>query len=231
LATYNNVITDTRVTVETPEGADLPLDPAGAGVRIAAFLVDAVIKFVVSMAAAIVFMLAGGVGIGLYLILYFLLEWFYPVLFEVWKKGQTPGKKYMGIAVVNDDGTPVTFAASLIRNLLRVVDFLPLAYVVGIITSTCSPQFKRVGDLAAGTIVIYCHEKMEAPELDTLDKRPIPVGFTTDEQRALLNFAERSPQLSKERQHELANILAPIVGETDTVETLKKMANSLVGGR
>jgi len=225
------VITDTRITIETPEGADLPLDPAGLGVRIAALLIDALVKILLFVVTGFVLALAGRPGMGLLLIFYFLVEWFYPVVFEVWRNGQTPGKKSMDIVVVNDDGTPIAFAGSLIRNLLRVVDFLPFAYVAGLITCVLDNKFKRIGDLAAGTMVVYTYENIETPQLDVNEKIPIPVDFTTDEKRALLNFAERSGQLSQERQIELAAILAPILGAGDPVNTIKKMANSTLGGR
>lgn len=227
----DTLVTDTRSTIETPEGADLPFDAAGMWVRITAFLIDALIKLAMTAAAGFLTVFIGETGYGLYLIIYFLVEWFYPVVFEVWKSGQTPGKKSMGIVVVNDDGTPVTFAGSLLRNLLRFVDFLPVLYVSGFVTSVLNTNFKRIGDLAAGTMVVYSHSKSKLPQLDIIEKKPMPNDFTTDEQRALLNFAERSKKISLERQQELAVILAPVLGEGDIVNTIKKMANSSIGGR
>ena len=232
MTSRHHLVTDTRTTIETPEGADRPLDPAGVLVRISAFLIDFAIRAAVFIAFSIVLALMGGVGRGVMLIAYFLLEWFYPVYFEVWRQGRTPGKKSMGIEVVNEDGTPVTFAASLIRNLLRFVDFLPTFYIAGVITSICNPRFKRIGDLAAGTLVVYSHRQSKpAVELDVSERAPVPADFSTDEQRALLNFAERSVKLSRERQRELAMILEPLIGERDTVNTIKKMANSTLGAK
>lgn len=229
--TTARIITDTRTTIETPEGAELPLDPAGICIRVNAFIIDSLIKGLVSTVLFIVLAFAGLAGIGVYLILYFLLEWFYPVFFEVWRQGQTPGKKSSKIMVVNDDGTPVTFGASLIRNLLRFVDFMPLGYTAAMVSMTLNGRFQRLGDIAGGTLVVYCHEKPEIPELDIKGKKQIPTDFTTDEQRALLSFAERSARLSEGRQQELANILKPILGEGDLVNDIKKMANSALGGR
>src|SRR5690606_22433001 len=114
-----DLILDTRLSLETPEGATLSLIPAGPGVRVVAFCIDFIIKSGVSLLAFIVFALLGHMGLGLALIIAFLLEWFYPVYFEVWQQGVTPGKKSLGLRVVNDDGTPITFGASLLRNLLR----------------------------------------------------------------------------------------------------------------
>ncbi|MGB3609986.1 MAG: RDD family protein [Cellvibrio sp.] len=223
------MILDTRLSLETPEGAALPLAPAGLGVRIMAFLIDMLIK---SVAIIIVFTLLGifgGMGMGIALILTFLLEWFYPVYFEVWHQGRTPGKKNLNIRVINDDGTPVTFGASLLRNLLRVVDFLPLVYLTGIITSLFNARFKRLGDLVAGTLVVYDADPTPDPDFDIKGRQPVPTDFTTDEQRALLAFAERSKRLSPERQSELAGILLPVLKTDEPVITIKQMANSMVG--
>ncbi len=225
------MITDTRITIETPEGAELPLTPAGPLPRIAAFFIDGLIKWAATLVVAFVMSFTGAAGSGLLLIFYFLLEWFYPVVFEVMFNGQTPGKKQMQLAVVNDDGTPVGFSASLIRNLLRFVDLLPFAYIAGLISMVVNGQCKRIGDLAAGTIVVHLHEKRRMPTLDTQEKRAVPSDFTTEEQRALLDFTERSTQLSPQRQEELAEVLSPILGAGNSVKSIKQMAASLVGDR
>lgn len=223
------MILDTRLSLETPEGATLPLAPAGIGVRIMAFMIDALIKFVANIAVYIPLAIFGNLGAGITLIIIFLLEWFYPVYFEVWQQGRTPGKKSLNIRVVNDDGTPITFGPSLLRNLLRVVDFLPMMYLTGVIASVMNRQFKRLGDLVAGTLVVYDAEPLPKPNFETRGSLPVPADFTTDEQRALLAFAERSKRLSQERQSELAAILLPILNTQDPVITIKQMANSMVG--
>ena len=228
---HQPMITETRITIETPEGAELPLTPVGVGARIAAFAIDVLIRAGANIALSVVLGVTGHAGMGVSLIFFFLLEWFYPVVFEVWFNGQTPGKKQLDIAVVNDDGTPVSFAASLLRNLLRVVDFLPMAYVTALVCCMSNAHFKRVGDLAAGTLVVYLGRKREAPALPVDEALPVPADFSTQEQRALLEFAERCPQLSPERQAELASILRPIIGPQQPVHTLLKMANSLLGAR
>ncbi len=225
------LILDTRLSLETPEGAMLPLAPAGVGVRIMAFLLDFLIRFAATVVVYIPLSALGRTGFGLALILAFLLEWFYPVYFEVWRQGRTPGKKRYGIRVINDDGTPVTFAPSLLRNLLRVVDFLPLFYLAGIVTSVLNRHFKRLGDLVAGTLVVYDTPPPAVPDLDIKGHLPVPADFTTDEQRALLAFAERSKQLSPERQSELAAILQPLLNTPEPVIAIKQMANTMVGRR
>ncbi len=222
------MLLDTRHSLETPEGASLPLTPAGFGVRCIAQCIDLCIRFIAYMILAIPIAFIDSSG-GLLLILVFLLEWFYPVFFEVTRNGKTPGKKTMGIHVINDDATPVTFAPSLLRNLLRVVDLLPFFYLVGIISSLISTKFKRLGDLAAGTMVVYDIPAVRDLKFDMKGQMPVPSDFSTDEQRAILAFAERSQFLSHERQSELAIILQPIIHTKDPVIAIKQMANSLVG--
>lgn len=192
-------------------------------------MIDTLMKTVAILAVYLVLGLLGQMGMGIGLILAFLLEWFYPVYFEVWHQGRTPGKKNMHIRVVNDDGTPVTFGPSLLRNLLRVVDFLPFMYLTAVCASVIHPRFKRLGDLVAGTLVVYEAEDLPTPDFDIKGHQPVPADFTTDEQRALLAFAERSKRLSPERQSELAGILMPVLNSDEPVITIKRMANSMVG--
>lgn len=222
------MLLDTRHSLETPEGASLPLTPAGFGVRCIAQFIDLFIRIIAYIILAIPISFIDSSG-GLVLILIFLLEWFYPVFFEVTRNGRTPGKKSMKIHVINDDATPVTFAPSLLRNLLRVVDILPIFYLFGIVSSVLNKQCKRIGDLAAGTMVVYDIPVVRDPSFDVKGQLPVPSDFSTDEQRAILAFAERSKFLSNERQSELAVILQPIIAAKDPVIAIKQMANSLVG--
>jgi uncharacterized RDD family membrane protein YckC len=229
-----DLLLDTRQSLETPEGALLPLTPAGFGVRVLAQLLDILIRYGIMIALFVLLSLLGRMGTGFALILTFLIEWFYPVFFEVSRQGRTPGKKWMGIRVVNDDGTPITFGPSLLRNLLRFVDFLPMLYLTGIIASLCNRQFKRLGDLAAGSMVIYEAPPTSEPSFEVRGQLPVPADFSTDEQRALLAFAERSKYLSAERQRELATILLPVIGAhktgaQDPVIAIKQMANTMIG--
>jgi uncharacterized RDD family membrane protein YckC len=80
--------------------------------------------------------------------------WGYYVFFEMLWNGQSPGKRWVGLRVIRGDGTPITLSESLIRNLARLVDFLPAAYGIGIVTMFIDKQSRRLGDLAAGTLVV-----------------------------------------------------------------------------
>lgn len=199
---------DTNYSVNTPEGVSLELSPAGPAIRFWAWFVDALIRLGVNLFTfAILGMTLGNTGIGLALILLFLMEWFYPVYFELRHKGQTPGKKAMGIYVTQESGTPVSLSSSVIRNLLRFVDFLPFMYGFGLLSMIMSRRFQRLGDLVAGTVVLYVNEKGQYGMHDEIDIEPIrpPVVFNLQEQQNLIRFAQRHSRLSNARAEELAN--------------------------
>ena len=114
-----------------------------------AFLLDLFIRLILDLVLLMTLGGLGGMGYGLILIGLFLVEWLYPIAFELGRSGATPGKQALGLRVVMDTGLPVTPAASVTRNLLRVADFLPLAYAFGIVTMLLNRDSKRLGDLAA----------------------------------------------------------------------------------
>jgi uncharacterized RDD family membrane protein YckC len=199
---------DTRYQVETPEGIDLPLRPAGLMVRALAFSIDLGLRGLILGVLFIVLAFLGKLGAGLGSILLFGVSWWYMVLFEVLNQGRSPGKQWMGLRVVHDDGTPIGWSASLLRNLLRFVDLLPFGYFLGAISCLQHPSFKRLGDLAAGTLVIYREQPLTRPQLPDVQPRRPAFALTLPEQRAVLGFAERQGELSEARSHELASILA-----------------------
>ena len=222
---------DTRYQVETPEGIDLPLRPAGLMVRALAFANDLGLRGLILGLLFMVLAFLGKLGVGLGSLLLFVVSWWYMVLFEVLNQGRSPGKQWMGLRVVQDDGTPVGWSASLLRNLLRFVDMLPFGYFLGAISCLQHPTFKRLGDLAAGTLVIYREQSLTRPQLP--DAQPVRPAFdlTLSEQRAILGFAERQDELSKARILELASILAqPLqVDPPRAVTELNGMARALLG--
>jgi uncharacterized RDD family membrane protein YckC len=222
---------DTRYQVETPEGVDLPLRPAGLMVRALAFAIDLGLRGLVLGVLFIALAMLGKLGAGLGSILLFGVSWWYMVLFEVLNQGRSPGKQWMGLRVVHDDGTPVGWSASLLRNLLRVVDLLPFGYFLGAISCLQHPHFKRLGDIAAGTLVIYRERSHTRPELPEAQPRRTAFALTLSEQRAILGFAERQGELSRARVDELAAILAqPLqVPEPQAVTELNGIARGLLG--
>lgn len=223
---------DTTRPFETPEGVTLSLRVAGPVVRACAFAIDAGIRGVLYLVLAYVLSTLGGVGWSLILIGWFVLEWLYPVLFEV-RRGSTPGKRSMGLQVVHDNGTPVAFSASMIRNLVRVADFLPLLYGFGLAAMLIDRDFRRLGDLAAGTLVVYTDRVAQSGVLPDAPPVPLPVILDLDEQVKLLLYAERSGSLSRERRIELAEILSGITGRhgEEAVEGLRGHARWILEGR
>jgi uncharacterized RDD family membrane protein YckC len=204
---------DTVTATETPEGMLLELRPASLVARFNAFLVDWLIRLIVLVAAAIAFALLGGLGTAFWLISLFLLEWLYPVVFELLPAGATPGKRMLNLQVVMTSGLPVTPAASLARNVLRAADFLPFAYAAAIASVLLRADCRRLGDLAGGTIVV--HRARVAAVSPVRDVAPLaPVRpLTLADQAALVSLASRSPRLSAERLDELAALAAAVSGD------------------
>jgi len=224
---------DTTRRVATPEGIELTLRLAGPVPRALAWSIDFLLRgalvFIVGMLASRL----GKAGWGVILIVAFFVEWLLPAWFEAFWGGQTPGKRMFRLAVLNDDGTPVRWPAALTRNLLRAADFLPFLYGVGLLCMLVNRDFKRLGDLAAGTVVVYQGEKAEAARaIPQAPPQPPPLSLAPEEQRAVLDLAERSTTFTRERFEELAELPTPLVGravrEAATTRILG-IANYLAG--
>jgi uncharacterized RDD family membrane protein YckC len=222
---------DTIREIETPEGIALRLRAAGAVPRSQAWMVDLLLRGVMFSIAMIPLSLLGVAGNGVAMLLMFALMWGYSVVCEVWLNGQTLGKRALGLRVVNADGTPVTWMPSVVRNLLRVVDIVPGVYGVGLASTLIDRHARRLGDIIAGTMVIHVEELPAGQQVPALPAVPLSQVLTIDEQAALVEFAERSPQLTLPRQEELANMLTGLTGcrETAAVTRLIGHANWLLG--
>ena len=202
------------VAAETPEGILLELRPAGLVPRFYAFALDWLIRIAVMWAAAIVAGIMGAIGFAFWLILLFALEWLYPIVFELTPSGATPGKRTFHLKVILDNGLPVTPAAAVTRNLLRAADFLPFAFGLALVSMLVRSDSKRLGDIAAGTLVVHeprASRKTAIPEIDPIvPARPL----APEDQAALVALAARSPRLTPERLDELAAMAAPVSGDT-----------------
>jgi len=228
---------DTLCAVETPEGVELEFSPAGPVPRALAWMVDAGIRGAVYVALASLLGALGQVGMGLLLLSLFLLEWFYPVAFEVLGGGRTPGKKLLGLRVLRADGAPVGWSRSTVRSLLAFVDFMPFGFAAGLCAMLLGRRCQRLGDLAAGTVVV--HQSLErrphgnpAPPAGAGEPAlPPPFPLTLPEQRAIMGFSERAPGLTQERARELADLLEPLTGAQGDagVRRLHAMARNLRG--
>ena len=209
---------DDRITIATPEGVDLELMLAGVGSRFVSALVDLAIQIAllvgVTGLAVAVRAFGSGFGAAFALIAAFFVFAAYDVLFEVFAAGRTPGKRVNGLRVVRIDGSPVTFFTSAVRNVLRLVDILPGMYLVGIAAILVTRQNQRLGDVAAGTLVV--RERTEQPALQGLRApQPLPstnawdaTGVTADELAAVRSFLARRFELTWEARYRLAADLA-----------------------
>lgn len=227
---------DISCTHETPEGVDLSVDIAGPFVRTLAFAIDFLIRFAAFFILFIVVLIVSRgneLGWGVLLIVFFLVEWFYPLLFEYFRSGQTPGKKAMGIYVLNDDLTPLSFSSALTRNLLRAADFLPACYGFAYLSMFTSGRFQRLGDLAAGTVVAYKRDEQLEKLPESVQGVAPSVELNLLEATALVEFYLRENQLSQSRQEELAQIVnEPLnISRAGAASKLKLMGAWLLGAR
>jgi uncharacterized RDD family membrane protein YckC len=226
-------VLDTIRSVPTPEGIELTLRLAGPVPRAVAWLMDLLLRLGVLLVASWVLGMLGLFGWGALLVIAFLLEWLAMAAFEVWADGSTPGKRALGLMVLHDDGTPVRWPAALVRNLLRAVDFLPAAYGFGLAAMLVNRDFKRLGDIAAGTVVVYRDPSQRAALIPAATPVPAARPLSLDEQRAVLDFAERSPSLTPERAREIAALASAWTGAAPGRESerLLEVANHLSGRR
>ena len=226
---------DTLQAVELAEGIEIRLRMAGPMLRAGAYAIDFLIRSAVLAIGGIAMFLAGiaiggNVAGGMMLLAWFLMDWLYPVFFEAGKRGATPGKRAMGLRVVQATGSPITLGQAVVRNFLRFIDSMPFfTYCFGLTSCLATKRFQRLGDLAAGTVVIY--DRIPLPALVTAPPPivavPLPVGLTVNETRALALFRERAGLWSDGRRAEIADQAAALSGATgaEGVNRLMAMAH------
>lgn len=169
--------------VKTPEFVSLQFQLAGLGSRAAAFIIDQVILMIANIVIILIPLLIimfqpktmfgtdmDTVVIAIIIILMFVINWGYFFAFEYFMGGRTPGKKMMGIRVIQENGHSITLLSSFIRNLLRIIDSLPAYYLLGIAMIFFHSKHKRVGDLVAGTIVVHERKAKKQKKLTALEK-------------------------------------------------------------
>lgn len=174
-----------RLAIRTPEGAIFTLATAGPTSRMLAWLIDlGVISVTLSLVAMLARMIAAvqaDIGLGIYFLLNFLITTGYAILLEWFWRGQTLGKRLLRLRVMDQSGLKLQFSQILLRNLLRVIDALPLCYLVGGSAALLSRINQRLGDLAAGTVVVHA----ERPALPDLEKI-LPDKFNSLREHPLL---------------------------------------------
>ena len=226
-----------EVTIVTPENVSVTYQLSGIGSRFLALVLDMILQAIASAALILVAFFAvmrmainwvqvekavraqsgwvfAGMMIGL-----FLIAWGYFIFFETIWNGQTPGKRLLRLRVVREGGQPIDLACAATRNLMRYLDFLPAFYTVGLISIFLSPRYKRLGDYAAGTIVV----KERSPRLVQITPRTEPRhapssasafgaisidALSPGDLAAIRRFAERREKLPLEAQEQIARTLA-----------------------
>jgi uncharacterized RDD family membrane protein YckC len=196
-------------TIDTPESVTFAYEVAGIGNRFIAALADSTIIFVTLVLLNIMIMVglsllddlsgpvtmeeetlswAGGLLIALYVLINFLIFWGYYVLFEYLWNGQTPGKRLVKIRVLRVDGNPAGFVEVAIRNLIRIVDFMPSGYGLGLLVMFFNKQARRLGDFAAGTLVIKERSDVDLRSLTTAGPGSVNVSSPTVDEALLLRY-------------------------------------------
>ena len=218
---------DRTLDVRTPESIAFSYELAGLGSRFLALFVDQAIQIVTLVAIflgivwaaarvdnghgpAVTDKLAVSLAIALVVTIVFVILFGYFIVFEALWNGQTPGKKLLGLRVVRDGGYPIDFGASLIRNLIRVGEWILGYYLLAAVSALLSPENKRLGDIAAGTIVVRDARLSEPRDFGRREEEPVYAATTylSGEERALIKrFLERRDTLAPDRRAELATQL------------------------
>lgn len=153
--------------IVTPENVEFDFELAGFFSRFIAWFIDIIIiaclAWFLSWIAGILMSASEGLGNAVFAVLWFVVNWGYFVVLEWMLGGQSLGKKFMGLRVLSDDGVRITFLQSCVRNLFRLLDSMPLFYLVGGSFAFFSREGKRLGDMAAGTLVVK-ENKQRVPE-------------------------------------------------------------------
>ena len=212
----------------TPEGVTLEVTLAGVGSRFAAGVIDQLLQSVVLGALVVLVVVvgdpgdtSGGLLLALLFVAVFLVQFTYDVLFETLGAGRTPGKRWMGLRVVKAGGGPVGFVTSALRNILRIVDALPGFYAVGMLCVLFTRNNQRLGDLAAGTIVVRERTQHSAVP-QPLPASPIPVdqdgalwdvsAISAEELATVRRFLDRRETLAPDARERLAHQMATRLG-------------------
>ena len=235
-----------QLSIKTPEQIDLSFQKAGIGSRFYAALIDTGLLVSIAFIGYYVnrnFISELGDTLGNWLgaiggILVFALFWGYYMVFEVTTNGQSPGKRALGLRVIKDGGYPIGLADSAIRNLVRVVDFLPFFYGAGLLAMLLNSNWKRLGDLAAGTLVVKTARtdlkvtganSTAAPSINIPPQETFtysawirPELVTETELGVIREYLGRRGMLPKLRRSELGRTIAgPIIEKMENSEEIR----------
>ena len=224
LAPVSPHIDDTTIACLTPEYTSVQWRIAGPTARLCAWLIDLLIRIGLLVALITILSMAfisigfGNVGIGAFLLMYFLLDWFYGAVLEWLWHGQTVGKRALGIRVMTREGMAAGFSACVLRNFLRAADWLPFGYLGGAMVMMFNRDFRRLGDLVAGTVVVYqltspVRKRVALPsdisdELVAAIPEPFMAQLSRETLRAISHYMEVRVRFSAGRRQEIAGHLA-----------------------
>lgn len=237
---------DTKIAVVTPENIAFEYQLAGPSRRLPAYLIDVAVRWlIIALVGGVLLLLAvlsfAPFAVAGMFVSYFLISWFYGTVMETYFNGRTIGKWALGIRVIDVDGRPLSGKRALIRNLLRIADLAPLAALEGIapemppvflvptgmvalVTMICTRRLQRLGDLAAGTMVIIDERSWQLPIAKVEDPRvpalasffPADYRVSRSMARALASYAERRDYLTPQRRREVARHLTePLIARFD----------------
>ncbi|WP_193210968.1 RDD family protein [Luteolibacter marinus] len=229
---------DTLQAIELAEGVEVRLRIAGPLPRGMALGIDMLIQGVILVVVTIVLAISGiglgwNVASGLIMLAWFFMSWWFPVFFEAGKRGATPGKRSMGLRVVQTSGAPITFGQAVVRNFLRVVDGMPMipwlpipTMGFGLAACLATKRFQRLGDLAAGTVVIYDKVAAEpaVPAPPPMDAARPLVVLRPEEVQAVVAFRERAGLWSEGRRAEIADHARELTGDHGAAGVSRIMA-------
>ncbi len=214
-----------KLTIETPEQTSLEYPLAGIGSRFLAIALDTLIQWGAGLVLFVILLMVQPTrqfwegpfnwALAVMILFAFLLQFGYFAIFEAIWNGQTPGKRFTRLRVIQESGRPITVYQAVVRNLIRIVDYLPTLYLTGIISMPISRQNRRVGDFVAGTVVV--HEKpfeqlqvsWESPAAD----QPIVPHYnatrlSVEELQLIESFLHRRSFLSAELRAAMARQIA-----------------------
>ncbi len=242
-----------KVITVTPENVRIEYELAGLASRGGAAIVDTLVQALIILVVLGIRLLLinygkwpGTTWADAVLVIAMFVVWYgYFVYFETVWSGQTPGKRHGRLRAVREGGLPMNFTSAAVRNLVRTVDFLPIMYILGAIVILCSGSNKRLGDIAAGTLVVkergeWMPESAAAPAPEGTEDSPRVKNIeliTPDEFDAAKRFVERMPELEEKLRIELAaRIAGPIMhrlgveddGHIDHCKLLEDIHNDCV---
>ena len=199
-------------TVKTPEQVDISYTVAGLGTRFLALVVDMILQYILLLVLFLSLAMLFGANtsedfaewyIAFIIISVALVTGGYFIFFELLLKGRTPGKALLKLRVVRKDGRAADVSGILIRNLIRIIDYLPLFYAVGMITIFINKDCRRLGDIVGGTVVIAEGKKVSLGSVLAISSAQ--TNTLSDKEYAIIrDFIERSKGMAPESKSKLA---------------------------